>query len=120
MELSLDADAGALGKVLASIPEFVLVVDRDQVIRYINRVEPGYDRSKVIGMRADAVIFAESKEVFDAALSSVFATGKTEAYEVEVSLPDGSRASYCSQMFPGTGTEPQSSWRSSWRRTLQN
>lgn len=87
-------------KVIASIPEIVVVVDREGVIRYINRVEPGYRRDDVLGTRATAILLSASIEVFEAALSSVLATGEAEEYEVEGHAPDGSPAWYRAQMYP--------------------
>ena len=49
-----------LGSVLATLPGFVLVVDRDGVIRYINRVEPGYVISEVVGMKSEDFLFPDS------------------------------------------------------------
>jgi hypothetical protein len=53
-----------LGRVLAQLPEFVLVVDRDRIIRYINRVEPGYDPDEVVGMEATAVLVPDGSEAW--------------------------------------------------------
>lgn len=100
MALTLDNDALALGRVLATIPQFLLVVDGDGVITYINRVEPGYERSKVLGMPAADVVHAGSRHVFEAAFKSVLETGEGADYEVEIPMPDGSMAWYQSQMFP--------------------
>jgi hypothetical protein len=55
MNEPLDNDAGALGKILASIPEIVMLVDRDGVMRYINKVEAGYDRSHAVVVLATNV-----------------------------------------------------------------
>lgn len=99
MDLPLD-DVGALTKILESLPEFVLVVDRDRIIRYINRVEPGFDRNEVIGSPAESFMFSDSKADFGARLERVFATGEREEFDVQVTLPDGSAAWYHSRMVP--------------------
>ncbi len=99
MDLPLN-DVGALTRILESLPEFVLVVDRARTIRYINRVEPGYDRDEVIGSPAEAFVFSDSKSDFDVSLDRVFATGEPVEFDVEVSLPDGSAAWYHSRMVP--------------------
>jgi len=100
MKPSLDDDAAGLAQILAAVPGFVILVDRDRRIQYINRVEPGYDRAQVLGMPADAFLFPGSQPVFEAALASVLATGSAEAFEVGTSSADGSTTWYRSQMFP--------------------
>lgn len=100
MSVSIDGDAGALAGILETIPEFVLLVDRDGVIRYINRVEPGYDRVRVMGMPADDFLFPDSGQTHHAALESVLATGQEHDYEVQVEAPDGTAIWYRSRMLP--------------------
>jgi PAS domain S-box-containing protein len=97
---SLEDDAAALARVLASLPQFVLVVDRDHVIRYINHVEPGYDRDEVIGTTAASVLGPESYALFDRTLGVVLTTGEPQMYEMQIALPDGSLAWYRARMFP--------------------
>jgi PAS domain S-box-containing protein len=87
-----------LGEMLATLPEVVLLVNRNGVIEYINRVEPGYDPSQVLGMQAEAVLPPDSKVVFAAALKSVLATGEPAEYEVQTDAPDGTSGWYRSRM----------------------
>jgi len=98
MSLSLDSDL--LHRVLAALPEFILIVDENRIIHYINRVEPGYDRDQVIGMDSASIMFPESREVLINALERTFAHGETVRYEVEARHPDGSTAWYGSEISP--------------------
>jgi PAS domain S-box-containing protein len=100
MEWTFDGDAGALGRVLASLPQIVVIVDRDGLIRYVNRVLPGYDRSQVLGMPASALDFGDSREVFETALRAVLDTGEPSEYEVSIIAPDGTRRWFRSQILP--------------------
>jgi PAS domain S-box-containing protein len=100
MEQEPVADAEGLRKVLESIPEFVLMVDRDGLIRYINRVEPGYVLEEVIGMRAEEVMLPGSRRSFREAFGSVLSGGQDAEYEAEVSLPDGTSRWYRTRMSP--------------------
>jgi PAS domain S-box-containing protein len=84
-----DLDPAVLGRILEAIPEFVIVIDRDGVIRYINRVEPGYDRDAVIGMEARAIIAPESFDVFQSSLESAIETGAEQQYDVMMHSPSG-------------------------------
>ncbi|MDP1568969.1 MAG: PAS domain-containing protein [Vicinamibacterales bacterium] len=100
MGIPIDDDAAALRQVLEIVPGFVLVVDHHGVIRYINRMEPGYVRSEVVGMQASAILFPGSSERFDAALHSVVATGATVDLDVETLAPDGRAAWYRASLSP--------------------
>ena len=100
MSLPIDADAAALGKVLTSLPVFVLLIDRAGTIRYINRVEPGFDAREVVGSPAESYLVPGSTEVFEAALRSVFDTGEPTEYDAELPMPDGSAAWYTSRILP--------------------
>ena len=42
--MSFEMNAAWLGRVLESLPGFVILMDPQGKIQYINRVEPGYDR----------------------------------------------------------------------------
>jgi len=97
---AFDDDAAALGRVLGAIPEFVLVIDGQGVIRYINRVEPGFVRSEVIGMSAKAVVTPDSQDVHELALASLFDTGEEQEYEARVVIPDGTVQWYRTRMLP--------------------
>lgn len=100
LDSSFDQDAAALGAVLESIRDIVIVVDRDGVLRYLNHLEPGYDRSQVLGTSAEAIILPEFRPVFAAALRAVLTDGVTEEYEVPGTTPQGGTAWYRSRMQP--------------------
>lgn len=100
MKRLLDGGGGALDQILESLPEIVTVVGREGNIRYLNRVEPGYDRASMIGVSAEALVSDESRPMFQATLARVLATGETVEYQVPVDHPDGSRAWYQSRMVP--------------------
>ncbi|MFN2316729.1 MAG: PAS domain-containing protein [Gemmatimonadales bacterium] len=100
MEFSFDQDAAALGSLLESIPDIVIVVNRDGLLRYLNRVEPGYDKDQVLGTSAETIILPEFRPVFAAALRAVLTHGTTEEYEVPGTTPEGGQAWYRSLMHP--------------------
>lgn len=98
--MSLDNDAGALGRILASLPGFVVVVDAHGAIRYLNRVQPGFDRDRVIGTQAVALFVGEHAAVFEANLAQVLETGRPGRYEVMMRSPSGGSTWYQSDIFP--------------------
>lgn len=100
MNLPFDDDAAALGQILGSIPEIIIVVDGEGTMRYLNRVEPGYVRDDLIGAPALSVVFPDSRPVHQAVYDRVMSTGESDEYESEVTLPDGTQAWYGCRMFP--------------------
>jgi PAS domain S-box-containing protein len=77
-----------------------VVIDLEGTILYINRVEKGYDREQVLGMKADVILPPESKATFWAVLDTVARKGVTEEYVVEASSPSGETQHYRSRMSP--------------------
>lgn len=63
MSRTFEQDGRALGKVLAAVPEFILVLDRTGKILYINHVDEGCDRDAVIGMQAHEIMSPDSRKV---------------------------------------------------------
>ena len=59
----LDNDASFLGRILAGISASIILVDPTGIIRYINHVEPGYDRARVIGSEATDFVLPASREL---------------------------------------------------------
>lgn len=97
---SLATNAEALGQVLASIPGFVVVVGLDGCIRYVNRLEPGYEMSQVLGTPAENLMSGESRTIFATSLENVIETGVGTTYELEVPTPEGGISWYESNMYP--------------------
>lgn len=100
MGRTIDNDPEALRKVLAAVPEIVIVLDPSGTIQYINRVEEGFVRDEVIGSEAEAIMLPESREVFRTTLESVLESGVAEEYESKVLTPEGNIRWYRSRMRP--------------------
>lgn len=105
MRRAFDADAGGLAELLEALPELVVVVDADEVIRYINRVEDRYERSEVIGAPAAPYLQPDSVETFRTALARVLAGKPEETFDVVTRDPEGSKEWYRSRMLPLTRDE---------------
>lgn len=106
MDSRFELNAEGLGRILSTIPEFIIVMDRGGTIRYVNHIEQGYDHESVIGTSAEAMVSPDSIEDFRSALRSVLETGQVAEYEVDVTAPDGSRQWYRSRMLPLSGDGP--------------
>lgn len=100
MSRAFEPDLRGLGKVLAAIPEFILVLDRSGRILYINHVEEGYERDAVIGTLAQEIISSDSRKMLKHALAAVFELGGAQEYETQIHAPDGTEQWYHSRMYP--------------------
>jgi PAS domain S-box-containing protein len=78
----------------------VIVIDRDGVVRYSNRVEPGCDRDAVIGKQAVSILSPDALAVFQSALQSVLETGAEQQYDSLVQPPSGAPQWFRSRMLP--------------------
>ncbi len=88
-------------RIVEVIPEIVIVLDRSGVIRYINHVEPGYDRDEIVGLAAESIVDPDSIDILRKALASVLSTGESVEYEVKVAARgDGQPQWYRSRMLP--------------------
>jgi PAS domain S-box-containing protein len=74
LQKGLDGGSEALGRVLEAVPEVMVVIDLEGTILYINHVEKGYDRERVLGTKADTIMPPASRATFWAALDSVAKT----------------------------------------------
>lgn len=100
MSSEFDVDAATLGKLLEALPDYVLVLNREGTILYINHVDEGYDRDEVIGMPAADMMSDDSQGVLREVLASVFEEGVGREYDSLVHAPDGSDKWYRSRIRP--------------------
>ncbi len=97
---AFDIDAERLESILEAVTDLVMIVGEDRSVRYINRVEPGYDRRMFLGVSADDLVGPESRGIFELHLELVLETGESTEYDVRVSMPDGFEAWYRTWMSP--------------------
>ncbi|MEX2530965.1 MAG: PAS domain-containing protein [Gemmatimonadota bacterium] len=90
----------ALRAILATIPDFVVSVDRGGRILFINRVQEDRDMAAVVGKDARDFIHPDSHDAFEAALESIWSTGDAEAFELAVPNLEGVVEWYRNRMFP--------------------
>jgi PAS domain S-box-containing protein len=75
--------------LLAEAPIAMVVIDRDRRIRYINRVEHGYQRSQVQDLTIDALLPAHDRDRITRILDGVLETGVAASYETRAVTPAG-------------------------------
>ncbi|TVP49506.1 MAG: PAS domain S-box protein [Gemmatimonadales bacterium] len=94
------SDPEHLALILRAIPEFVVVLDTDGYIRYLNRPEPGQELVEAVGRHVREFTPPDTLAQFDDHLAAMIRTGEAQAYDAEVVFPDGSRAWYRTRMLP--------------------
>ncbi len=91
-------DAHVLQTALEQAPGHIIVTDAEMKIRYLNRVEHGYDADALIGMSYLDVLTPEQSTKVQAVLSLAKETGKPQQYETFVDSPTGGRQWYSTQI----------------------
>ena len=98
--LAADAARAELEAWLANAPDYVLYLDREGRIRYVNRVEHHATTSELIGRSIVDGAAPESRDAVRHALDRVLLTGQRQCVELVSQLPDGSRRSFANHFAP--------------------
>ncbi len=75
--------------LLADAPIAIALIDHERRIRYINRVEHGYDRSRLQDIPIDALLPPHDRERITRILDGVLQTGVPTSYETRSVTPSG-------------------------------
>jgi len=75
--------------LLADAPIAIVLIDQERRIRYINRVEHGYQRNQIQDIPIDALLPANDRERITRILDGVFKTGVPASYETRSVTPSG-------------------------------
>lgn len=86
--------------LLTNAPDFVLIINPDGAIRYINHLAPGFSMDDVIGSCAFDYVLDEFKDSMRAHLDEVLETGTVRQLEVPSVGPDGETAWYGVRVGP--------------------
>jgi PAS domain S-box-containing protein len=97
---SLEATDGPFRAIIESAGEFITVVDSEHVIRYINRVVEGLDRSSVIGSPVYGFVDPAYHDVLRKAVEQTFATGIARDVETSAAGDHGSTSWYLNRLSP--------------------
>jgi PAS domain S-box-containing protein len=101
-EAALRASEEKWRSLVENAPDFILMLDRDGTILFLNRATEGLSREQVIGTSAYDYVEPEYRPVMRQALDRVFTTGTAVWYEVRGTGPHGSVAWYASRLGPVT------------------
>jgi two-component system NtrC family sensor kinase len=89
-----------LEALLAFAPAFILGIDLDGTINFINRLLPQYTMKDVLGTSWLHFFEPERHATMEAALRNTYATGAAQTYEVATPGPDGAMLWFSSQIAP--------------------
>jgi PAS domain S-box-containing protein len=92
--------AAFLRSVLAAAPAFIVFVDREMRMRFVNRVQPGLTMNDVIGRSLFDFIAARDVEVARACVERVLETGEIGHYSSVGTGPNGLEAHYETHVAP--------------------
>jgi two-component system, cell cycle sensor histidine kinase and response regulator CckA len=92
--------AAFLRSVLAAVPAFIVYVDREIRMRFVNRLQPGLTLGDVIGRSLFDFIAASDGEVARACFDRVLRTGKIDRYTSMGTGPHGVQAHYETHVAP--------------------
>lgn len=101
-DAALAATAGLgekLAAILSAMPGFVVEVDRQGLVRFINRTR-WLPQERVLGLSWLQTVPEAERPRLQAVLDEVFQTGETREYEVELTDPDGTRRWFSSRAGP--------------------
>lgn len=88
-----------LEALMENAPDFVMHIDAEGKIRFINKILDGYDPNEVIGAPWENFVLPEYRERHRVALAQVFGEGRSVSFETEGPGPNGP-ARYLSRVGP--------------------
>jgi len=80
--------------------DFILMIDTDGVVKYINRTLTGLPREEIIGSSFFSYIPDHYQDTVKACFSRVLATGKNDQYETTYPLKDGTILNFEARVAP--------------------
>jgi PAS domain S-box-containing protein len=86
--------------LLKSVPDIILMVDREGKILYINRTVPGYTVKGTTGKPVYDYMPPEYQKLSEEAIEEVFTTGKTVTFELYAFGPKGVLSWYSTRLGP--------------------
>jgi PAS domain S-box-containing protein len=100
IELALVESEERWRSLVENARDFILIVDRQARIQYINRALPDFDTRALIGSCVYEYVSADHQAAVAGALEQVFQTGQTGWYETEAAGPRGRPAIYECRAVP--------------------
>jgi two-component system NtrC family sensor kinase len=99
-EMAQRTVSSTLNSIMECVPGFIIAIDQNGNIQFINRVMPDYKMDDVIGSDWLRYLPPADHDQHRAHLRRVLATGVAETYETTVIGPDGGRLWFTTHMGP--------------------
>lgn len=99
-EAALRNSEAKLRSVVENAPSFIVMVDRQHRIQFLNRILEGCCEEEAIGKNLDEYTAPESQEVQRVALERVFQKGEAVSFESIGTGPNNARANYEVRVAP--------------------
>lgn len=94
VEAKLSRQAALLEAIVDNAPDYVTQLDRDGVIRFVNRVEPPEIAAQVVGQSWFDRVMPEQRDLARQTFDAVVATGKPAELELKFAHSNGSSVWY--------------------------
>jgi PAS domain S-box-containing protein len=99
-EAALRNSEAKLRSVVENAPSFIVMVDRQHRMQFLNRIVPGCSQEEVIGKHLNEYTAPESQEIQRAALERVFEKGEPVSFESIGTGADRTRTNYEVRIAP--------------------
>lgn len=100
IEAALRASEAQLRAMVENVPDYVAVIDRDGVIRFLNHATPGTRAAAAIGRRFESFAPPENRRLLREAFARCLAGGGVQTLEVHRRAPRGAPVWYAARMVP--------------------
>ncbi|MDJ0974372.1 MAG: PAS domain-containing protein [Planctomycetota bacterium] len=90
MEEALEDSRETLRSLVDNAPDYIMLVDREHQIVFVNRIAMGYTVPSVIGSTVESHVPESERAMVHDAIEHVFETGEHERYQIRLEAPDGS------------------------------
>ena len=100
LESELDRSQTRLQAIADSSTDYIMLLDRDANIRYINRVLDELDRDEVIGSSVYSYVPPRDAEMMKHCFARVLATAQPDRYQTSYHRADGDVWQFDSQVYP--------------------
>jgi PAS domain S-box-containing protein len=94
VEEALQQSEERLRTVTAASADYIMMLDTDLKVRYINRTEPGLTKDDVLGQPLYLLVKEGSRRRVRKQLESVLETGQSASYETIYERPGGTRVTF--------------------------
>jgi len=86
--------------LVENAPDFILLIDRDCKIQFLNRAVEGHAVEETVGKSVLEYIPPEHRELMKESLEKAFNTGDRVSFETCVNLPDGTTSWFSTRLGP--------------------